>query len=211
MKEENKLKLNIQYFAEEGNDAETNLNAGVDNAGASVQESNKPKTLQELLDSDKNYKSEFDSKITKATETAVKNAKVIWEKEQADKVAESQKLAQMDEIQKKDYEIDNLKKQLAQRDADKQATDLMNEAIKQASSKGIPLEVMTELNYKNETAESIAKKIDVYAKAFQTIKTSAINEYSKEKAPQTGDYQGETKDESQMSYEELCKLEKYKN
>lgn len=174
----------------------------------------KEKTLDELLQ-DPKLMSQYDKKIEEMKKTvadnAVSKAKKEWEKEQADKIAESQKLAQMDEIQKKDYEIDNLKKQLAQRDADKQATDLMNEAIKQASSKGIPLEVMTELDYKNETAESIAKKIDVYAKAFQTIKTSAIDEYSKEKTPQTGDYQGETKDESQMSYEELCKLEKYKN
>lgn len=205
----NKLKLNIQQFAEEV--VEEKKDDSTNNAGAMADDSKELKTFQELLDSNKDYKSEFDSKITKATETAVKNAREKWEKEQAEKVAESQKLAQMDEIQKKDYEIERLTKELAQRDSDKQASDLMNEAIKQASSKGIPLEVMTALDYKNETAESIANKIEVYTKAFQITKTNAIEDYSKEKAPQTGDYKEESKSKSQMSYEELSKLPEYQN
>lgn len=209
MKKEDKLKLNIQYFAEEGDGTETNPNEGADNAGAKAQEDNKPKTLQELLDSDKGLKSEFDSKITKATETAVKNAKDVWEKEQAKKVAESQKLAEMDESQKKDYELEQLRNELAKRDAEKQANDLMTEAIKQANEKGIPLEVMTALDYQNETAESVAKKIEVYSKAFQTAKNNAIENYSKEDAPQTGDYKKDHKDVSKMSYEELSKLPEY--
>lgn len=206
----NKLKLNIQQFAE-GGVVEDPIDNSTNNAGAKEPVVTEVKTLQELLDSNKDYKSEFDSKVTKATETAIKNAKEKWEREQAEKVAESQKLAQMDELQKKDYEIERLTKELAQRDSDKQASDLMNEAIKQASSKGIPLEVMTALNYKNETAESIANKIEVYVKAFQTTKTNAIEDYSKEKAPQTGDYKGESKSQSQMSYEELSKLPEYQN
>lgn len=200
-----KLKLNIQHFAEETVEEQT------DDVGANANVQEEPKTLQELLDSNKTYKSEFDSKITKATETAIKNARENWEKEQAEKVAESQKLAQMDELQKKDYEIERLTKELAQRDSDKQANDLMNEAIKQASSRGIPLEIMTALDYKNETAESIASKIEIYTKAFQNTKNNAIEDYSKEKSPQTGDYKGEVKPQSQMSYEELSKLPEYQN
>lgn len=144
------------------------------------------KTFEEILQ-DSYYQREFDKKVAKSIETATNNAKKKWEQEQAEKIAESQKLANMDEIQKKDYEIERLTKELAQRDADKQANDLMTEAIKQANEKGIPLEVMTALDYKNETAESIASKISIYEKAFQTQKTNVIAEYSKEKAPQTGD------------------------
>lgn len=143
-------------------------------------------TLDEILQ-DPYYQSEFDKKVAKSIETATSNARAKWEKEKEEEIAESQKLANMDEIQKKDYEIETLKKELAQRDADKQADDLMKEAIKQANEKGIPLEIMTALNYKNETAESIAKKIEVYEKAFLTQKTNVIAEYSKEKAPQTGE------------------------
>ena len=197
---EKRMKLNIQLFAE-GEEEK-------DSTPAKAEEKEEVMTFDEILE-DKTYQGEFDKRITKAQETAVAKAKEQWEKEQAQKVAESKKLADMDEIQKKDYEIENLKKELAQRDADKQATDLMNEAIKQASEKGIPLEFMTALNYKNETAESITKKIEIYAKGLQTIKTNAIENYSKESAPQVGNYKGETKEYSKMSYEELSKLPEF--
>lgn len=174
------------------------------------EEVKKEQTLDEILASNPKLQSEYDKKVASSIETATNNAKSKWDKEQADKVAESQKLAQMDEIQKKDYEIETLKKDLAERDAKQQASDLMTEAIKLANEKGIPLEVMTALNYRNETAESIKNKIEIYSKAFQTTRTSAIEEYSKESAPKVGDYKGETKDISKMSYEELLSLPEYK-
>lgn len=173
---EERMKLSIQQFAEEE----------VENKNSNSTEDTEVMTLDEILE-DKSYRAEFDRRMTKAQETAIANAKKQWEKEQADKVAESKKLADMDEIQKRDYEIDNLKKELSKRDQEKQASDLRIEAIKQASEKGIPVEVMSELDYKNETAESINKKIEVYSKAFQTVKTTAIENYSKESAPQTGE------------------------
>ena len=168
---EKRLKLNIQQFAEEE----------VKDKNSNSKEEAEVMTLDEILE-DKLYKAEFDRRLTKAQETAIANAKKQWDKEQAEKVAESKKLADMDEIQKRDYEIDNLK-----RDQEKQADDLRMEAIKQASEKGIPVEVMSELDYKNETAESINKKIEVYSRAFQSVKTTAIENYSKESAPQTGE------------------------
>lgn len=173
---EKKLKLNIQQFAEEE----------VEDKNSNSKEEAEVMTLDEILE-DKLYKAEFDRRLTKAQETAIANAKKQWDKEQAEKVAESKKLADMDEIQKRDYEIDNLKKELSKRDQEKQASDLRMEAIKQASEKGIPVEVMSELDYKNETAESINKKIEVYSRAFQSVKTTAIENYSKESAPQTGE------------------------
>lgn len=173
---EERMKLSIQQFAEEE----------VENKNSNSTEDTEVMTLDEILE-DKSYRAEFDRRMTKAQETAIANAKKQWEKEQADKVAESKKLADMDEIQKRDYEIDNLKKELSKRDQEKQASDLRIEAIKQASEKGIPVEVMSELDYKNETAESINKKIEVYSRAFQSVKTTAIENYSKESAPQTGE------------------------
>ncbi len=173
---EKRLKLNIQQFAEEE----------VKDKNSNSKEEAEVMTLDEILE-DKLYKAEFDRRLTKAQETAIANAKKQWDKEQAEKVAESKKLADMDEIQKRDYEIDNLKKELSKRDQEKQADDLRMEAIKQASEKGIPVEVMSELDYKNETAESINKKIEVYSRAFQSVKTTAIENYSKESAPQTGE------------------------
>ncbi len=100
---------------------------------------------------------------------------------------EAKKLEEMDELQKKDYEIESLKKQLQEKDLNEKASNLKDEAIKQATEKGVPISIMNTLNYKNETAESIKEKIDIYSKEIQGIKTNVINEFSKEEAPQTGD------------------------
>ena len=155
------------------------------------------------------FQREFDRRLAKSNETSIANAKAKWERDQAEKIAESQKLAQMDEIQKRDYEIENLKKELSKRDVEKQANDLRNEAIRQANERGIPLEVMTELDYRNETAETINKKIDVYSNAFRSATNNAIESYSREYAPQTSDYYDNYVDESELSYEELASLPQY--
>lgn len=198
------MNLNIQLFAEEGDTQEPKK----EESTPATENKTEPKTFDEIL-SDKTYQGEFDKRLAKAQETAVAKAKEQWEKEQAQKVAESKKLADMDELQKKDYEIESLKKALAERDADKQASDLMNEAIKQANEKGIPISFMTALDYKKETAESINSKIEVYAKEVQNIKTNAIENYSKEPAPQVGNYKETSKDYKKMSYEELAKLPEF--
>ena len=63
------------------------------------------KTLDELLASDKDYQSEYDKKVTQAMNTRLDNERKKWEEEQKNKLAEAEKLAKMDEEQKKNYEI----------------------------------------------------------------------------------------------------------
>lgn len=195
MKKTKRLPMQIQLFAE-------------------VEESEEatPKTLDEILQ-DSYYQSEFDKKVAKANETAVANAikkaRAEWEQEVASQKAESEKLASMDELQKKDYELENLRKENEAYKQKEEANKLMSEAIKQATEKGIPLEIMTALDYTKETADSVNSKIEVYAKTFQSVKSNVIAEYSKESAPQTGDYKGTEKDISKMTYEELCQLPEF--
>ena len=76
-----------------------------------------------------------------------------------------------------------------------------DEAIKQASEKGVPISIINTLNYKNETAESIKEKIEIYAKEIQGIKTNVISEFSKEEAPQTGD---NNRKEEKTGYEKFA-------
>lgn len=114
---------------------------------------------------------------------------------------EAKKLEEMDELQKKDYEIESLKKQLQEKNLNEKASNLKDEAIKQASEKGVPISIMNTLNYKNETAESIKEKIEIYAKEIQGIKTNVISEFSKEEAPQTGD---NNRKEEKTGYEKFA-------
>ena len=143
-------------------------------------------TLDEILE-DPYYQAQFDKKMAKSNQTAIDNARSNWEREVEARMAEDRKLASMDEIQRRDYEIERLTKENEEYKINQQASRLKEEAIKQATEKGIPLEVMNQLDYTRENAESLNSKIDTYAKAFRTSRSQAIDEYSKEPAPQVGE------------------------
>jgi len=144
---------------------------------------------------DNDWKKEHRDELNKmfATERSNLRAKLENEirtqisSEMQAKQEEAKKLAEMNELEQKNYEIANLKKELEQEKISKQATNLQNVAIKKASEKGIPVEVMNLFDYTKETAESINSKIDTLATSYQSAKTNAITEYSKETPPQTGD------------------------
>ena len=193
---DNKLKLNIQRFADSEDD-EKNENE------------TEELSFDEIL-KDEKYKSEFDKKITKATETAVAKAKSKWEAEIQSKQAESEKLAQMDENQKKSYEYEKVSKERDSAVSELNAYKLKDEAIKQAREKGVDLGLMETIDYSKETAESINSKIDIFSNASKKIYENAISEYSKEPTPQTGDRRSSTKTLSECkSYEDFD--EYYKN
>lgn len=127
-------------------------------------------------------------------------------KESGNKKSEAEKLADINE----DKTVDALLKRIEATENKLKARDLETETLKQAGDKGIPLELVKTLDFEKETAESIAKKLEIFDRTTKKEREIAINEYSKETPPQTGDYRGAQKSESEMTYEELCNLPKYK-
>lgn len=63
-------------------------------------------TFDQWLDAEPAYRSEFDRRCGKASQTAVANARVKWEQEQADSQDEAKKLAKMTEAQRERYRLD---------------------------------------------------------------------------------------------------------
>lgn len=177
------------------------------NAGTEQVTETKKKTLDELLAEDKELQSQYDKKVT----NSLKTARSTWEEENRTKKEEAEKLAQMDENQKKDYQLQEALKRANEAEKRLSARDLEAETLKQAGEKGISLELIKTIDFERETAESIAKKLEIFEKSLKKEKEKIISEYSKEPAPQTGERIDNLKPESQMSYEELCKLPKYKN
>ena len=127
------------------------------------------------------------------------------------KKAEADKLAKMDEDQKKSYELEQERARANKAENELNAYRLKDETIRQANQRGISLGYIDTIDFSRETAESINSKLDIFEKVSKADREKAINEYSKEPAPQTGDSIEGSKPESQMTYEELCKLSKYKN
>ena len=93
----------------------------------------------------------------------------------------------MDENQKKDYQLQEALKRATEAEKKLSARDLEAETLKQAGEKGISLELIKTIDFEKETAESIAKKLEIFEKSLKKEKEKIISEYSKEPAPQTGD------------------------
>lgn len=178
MEKDNKdVVTTTQTTVEEGNQNENSANQNVDN------------------DWKKEHRDELNKMFAATKDIAKKEAREELEQEIRTQITsemqakqeEAKKLAEMNELEKKNYEIANLKKELEQEKLSKQATNLQNVAIKEASEKGIPVEVMSLFDYTKETAESIKSKIDTLSTSYQSVKTNAITEYSKETPPQVGE------------------------
>lgn len=182
---------------------ENDENVGTEVTTQNEVETTTKKTLDELLASDKDYQSEYDKKVTQAMNTRLDNERKKWEEEQKNKLAEAEKLAKMDEEQKKNYEIAQWKERAEKAEKLNAISQLKSETIKQATEKGISLEFINTINFEFETAETIKSKLEILEKAVKKEREIAINEYSKEDAPQTGD-RVQTTDFSKMSYDELA-------
>lgn len=119
------------------------------------------------------------------------------------KKAEADKLAKMDEDQKKDYQLQEALKRAEEAEKKLSARDLETETLKQARNRGIPLELIDSINFDKEDAESITKKLDIFEKSSKSIREKAINEYSGETPPQTGDRQHEKSLSELKTYAEI--------
>ena len=195
------MPLDIQLFAEIED---------VKDTGTPTTETEEKTQAQEAKKEEKTYTRDELEKIKAQEREATRKAvlKELEEQKKAEK-AEAERLAKMDEEQKKSYEVDKITKERDSAISELNALKLKDEATKQAREKGIDLDLMETIDYKKETAETIKSKIDIFANTSKKISERAISEYSKEPTPQVGDYTGSLKEESQMTYEELCKLPKY--
>lgn len=184
---------------------EENKNVGSEettkNTGTEQVTEQKKKTLDELLAEDKELQSQYDKKIT----NSLKTARTTWEEENRTKQAEAERLAKMDEYQKKDYELQQIQERANKAEIALNAYKLKDETIRQASSKGIPLELIQTLDFEKETAESITQKLDIFEKTYKSEREKAISEYSKEPSPKTGDRVSQKSLSELKTYEEIAK------
>lgn len=115
-----------------------------------------------------------------------KQRQAILEEMEAKK-AEADKLAKMDEDQKKSYELEQERARANKAENELNAYRLKDETIRQASQRGISLGYIETIDFSRETAESINSKLDIFERVSKADREKAINEYSKEPAPTTGD------------------------
>lgn len=157
------LPLNLQLFAaDEGSGAQGEENTNVQTQeGNEQQEGEKPKTLDELLSSDKALQSDFDKKINKALETA----KAKWEQQAKDDANEAKKLEKMSADERARYQLDKDKAEFA-REKEKFAHEQLKTAVaSELVSRGYTADFAEFLTGKD--AESSNANINAFESAFK--------------------------------------------
>lgn len=176
----------------EGQELNTNANTGANNepAGAKGQQNQNNQTqptFDDFLKDSKNQ-AEFDKRVQKAIQTAEGNWKA---KNDADKT-EAERLAQMNETEKLQYQLQKQQKDYEDMQKKLNARDLKDEAIKIATTQDTSFdpEFLNLFDYENMTAEQLQEKTKLIKNIQDRIIEKAVKEWSKEKSPYNPDPSG---------------------
>lgn len=179
----------------EGQDNNTNLNNA--NAGANTEPvgaekpkagtDNSPVTFDDFLKDGKNQ-AEFDRRVQKAIQTAQEG----WKAKNDAEKSEAERLAQMNETEKLQYQLQKKQKDYEEMQRKLNARDLKDEALKIATTQDTAFdpEFLNLFDYENMTAEQLQEKTKLIKAIQDRIVEKAVNEWSKEKPPYNPDPSG---------------------
>lgn len=175
----------------EGENQNTN-NANIDNNGANnATDNNQTQTFDDVL-SNKEYQAEFDRRVQKAIQTHETKLKEQWKLEQDTQKSEAEKLAQMNETQRLQYQLKKQEEANQEIQRKLNARDLKDEALKIATTQDTAFdpEFLNLFDYENMTAEQLQEKTKLIKAIQDRITEKAVNEWSKEKPPYNPDPSG---------------------
>ncbi len=172
-----------------------NQNANVNNSDNNDENINnqakQPQTFDDVL-TNKEYQAEFDRRLQKAIQTHETKLKEQWKLEQDTKKTEAEKLAQMNETQKLQYQLKKQEEMNLTIQKKLNARDLKDEAIKIATTQDTAFdpEFLNLFEFENMTAEQLQEKTKLIKTIQDRIVEKAVNEWSKEKPPYNPDPSG---------------------
>lgn len=179
----------------EGQDQNTNQNANTGannepvgaNTNQNAGENNNPVTFDDFLKEGKNQ-AEFDRRVQKAIQTAQES----WKAKNDQEKSEAERLAQMNETEKLQYQLEKQKEENQQIQKRLNARDLKDEALKIATTQDTAFdpEFLNLFDYENMTAEQLQEKTKLIKSIQDRIVEKAVNEWSKEKPPYNPDPSG---------------------
>lgn len=151
-----------------------------------------PTDFDALLKSDKTFQSWLDSRVTAATNTAITNAQVKWQKAQDANLSEAEKLKTMTADEKAAYFEKKYQDEIASRQRMENASALERQTATMFKENGIPDELLSSIDFKNATADGIKKHVELlsgfeYHKKgdFDKAVQAAVNEKLKQDPPET--------------------------
>lgn len=165
-------------------------NIDIDGANNAT-DNNQTQTFDDVL-SNKEYQAEFDRRVQKAIQTHETKLKEQWKLEQDTQKSEAEKLAQMNETQKLQYQLKKQEEANQKIQRKLNARDLKDEALKIATTQDTAFdpEFLNLFDYENMTAEQLQEKTKLIKTIQDRIVEKAVNEWSKEKSPYNPDPSG---------------------
>lgn len=157
-----------------------NENVNVENQTSTGAEK---RDFNQLMNEDKELQSFVDKKVSQGIATAVENAKKQWQLQQDTEKSEAEKLAQMNEKQKLEYEVQKANKEKADTLAELNAYKMKEQAIQIASEKGVDVTLLNLIDFKTITAEKLTEDIDNLSVVFNKAVEKAVNDRLKEDTP----------------------------
>lgn len=153
--------------------------------------------------------SELDALLQAETDRRVTAALKKAEKKNAEKLREAQKLAQMNETEKYEYELQQREAAIAEKERELALAENKAEASKILAEKGISLQLVDFVVA--ESAEDMKANIDLLDRAFKQSVKEEVNKRLAGNAPKKGlpvDKAITKQDFMKMSIDELTELKK---
>lgn len=170
----------------------SNVNSEAENSKGTETAKNERANYEELIKTDKELQSFLDSRVSSSNKTAIENARKQWELERDTQKSEAEKLAQMNETQKLQYQLKKQEEVNQEIQRKLNARDLKDEALKIATTQDTAFdpEFLNLFDYENMTAEQLQDKTKLIKAIQDRIVEKAVNEWSKEKPPYNPDPSG---------------------
>lgn len=158
-----------------GTNAKQNQNANQNNQGTQ-----NPISFDDFLKDSKNQ-AEFDKRVQKAIQTA----ETKWKAKNDEAKTEAEKLAQMNETEKLQYQLQKQQKDNEEIRKKLNARDLKDEALKIATTQDTAFdpEFLNLFEFENMSAEQLQEKTKLLKSIQDRIVEKAVNEWAKEKSP----------------------------
>lgn len=129
---------------------------------------------------------EFDRRVTKATKTALENARKQWELETNDKLTEAEKLARMTKEQKAEYKAQQLEKENNRLKQEKARAELTDAARKMLADEKIAVPDALLSQLVAEDAEKTKEAVEGFAKIFNEAVKDEIKKSARQETPRDG-------------------------
>lgn len=190
----------LQLFSEgEGTDDEGASGAGEGGGegsgeGNQGREGNEPLSFNDFLKLEGNQ-AEFDRRVTKATETAIKKAREQWELETNDKLSEAEKLARMTKEQKAEYRAQQMEKEIAALKREKTMAEMAKIARKMLADEDINLPDDLLAHLISEDAEKTKAAVEGFCELFKDAVQEQVKNALKGGSPKKGDENTVTKEQ----------------